>query len=68
MKIYVVEYSGTWENADKIQHINYLELKAAMLCLKYFCDSVTNEHIRLFMDNVVAVKYISKMSGKKPLL
>ena len=65
---YNVEYSGSWEKADKTQHINYLELKAAILCLKYFCDNVTNEHIHLFMDNVVLIKYISKMGGRKPLL
>ena len=65
---YNMEHSGIWENADKTQHINYLELKAAILCLKYFCDNVTNEHIHLFMDNVVAIKYISKMGGRKPLL
>ena len=43
-------------------------LKAAFLCLKYFCDKVTDEHIHLFMDNTVALKYISKMGGRKTLL
>ena len=53
---------------EKTFHINYLELKAAFLCLQYFCKGVTNEHIYLFMDNTVALKYISKMGGRKPLL
>ena len=65
---YNLEFSGVWSDQDKQYHINYLELKAAFLCLKYFCDKVTNEHIHLFMDNTVALKYISKMGGRKTLL
>lgn len=62
------EFSGTCSEHDKKHHINYLELKAAFLCLKFFCDNVSNEHIHLFMDNTVAIKYISKMGGRKRLL
>ena len=65
---YNVEYNGFWTEQEKLFHINYLELKAAFLCLQYFCSNVTNEHIHLFMDNTVALKYISKMGGRKPLL
>ena len=63
-----IEFSGVWTNQDKEFHINYLELKAAFLCLKFLCKNVTNEHIFLFMDNTVALKYITKMGGRKPLL
>ena len=63
-----VEFSGIWSKEDKKYHINYLELKAAFLCLKFFCDNASNEHIHLFMDSTVALKYISKMGGRKPLL
>ena len=31
-------------------------------------DKVTYEHIHLFMDNTVALKYISKVGGRKTLL
>ena len=62
------EYSGKWSFQDKMFHINYLELKAAILCIKHFCKNVSNEHIHLFMDNTVALKYITKMGGRKPLL
>ena len=65
---YNSEFSGVWSKREKTFHINYLELKAAFLCLQYFCKGVTNEHIYLFMDNTVALKYISKMGGRKPLL
>ena len=62
------EYSGKWSDDDKKFHINYLELKAAILCVKYFCKNVANEHTHLFIDNTVALKYISTMGGRKPLL
>ena len=63
-----IELSGVWTNQDKEFHINYLELKAAFLCLNFLCKNVTNEHIFLFMDNTVALKYITKMRGRKLLL
>ena len=63
-----IEFSGTWSEQDKQFHINYLELKAAFLCLQFFCEHVTNEHIHLFLDNTVALKYISKMGGRVPSL
>lgn len=62
------EFSGCWTAKDKEFHINYLELKAAFLCLKYFCHNVTKEHIHLYLDNTVAIKYISKMGGRKAQL
>lgn len=62
------DYCGTWEKADQIFHINYLELKAAFLCLKYFCQQSENEHIHLFLDNMVAIKYLTKMGGRKKIL
>lgn len=62
------DYCGTWKKADKSFHINYLELKAAFLCLKHFCKHSENEHIHLFLDNMVAIKYLNKMGGRKQLL
>ncbi|XP_045167144.1 uncharacterized protein LOC123530436 [Mercenaria mercenaria] len=57
--------SGHWSSDDKKQHINYLELKAAFLCLQFFCGGVQNEHVQLYLDNTVAIKYLSKMGGRK---
>ena len=62
------EFSGKWSEEDKKFHINYLELKAAFLAIKFFCKNVSNEHVHLFIDNTVALKYISKMGGRKPML
>ena len=56
---------GIWSDQDKQYHINYLELKAAFLCLKYFYDKVPNEHIHFFMDNTVALIYIYFKEGRK---
>lgn len=61
-------FSGCWTQKDKENHINYLELKAAFLCLKFFCEAVSKEHIHLYLDNTVAIKYLSKMGGRKPQL
>lgn len=61
-------FSGRWKNKDKKFHINYLELKAAFLNIKYFCESAQDEHVHLFLDNMVAIKYLNKMGGRKYIL
>ena len=43
-------------------------LKAAFLCLQYICQNTENEHVHLYLDNTVAIKYISKVGGQKPQL
>ena len=63
-----LEISGMWDDEEKELHINYLELKAAFLCLQAFCSDDRNQHIQLFADNRVALKYISKMGGRKKQL
>ena len=60
--------SGLWSQDDKQYHINYLELKAAFLALQCFCHSLNNMHVQLYLDNTVAVKYLSKIGGRKYLL
>ena len=61
-----IEISGIWTNDDKEKHINYLELKAAFLALnKSICEDVNNEHVRLLLDNKIAIKYISSKGGRK---
>ncbi|MCG8045740.1 MAG: hypothetical protein JAY75_18865 [Candidatus Thiodiazotropha taylori] len=60
-----LEISGIWDDEEKEMHINYLELKAAYLCLQAFCSEDKNQHIHLFVDNRVALKYLSKMGGRK---
>lgn len=60
--------SGQWSTTDRQQHINYLELKAAFLALQHLCKDVRGEHIHLYLDNTTAIKYLSKMGGRKALL
>ena len=57
------ELSGHWDGEDLLQHINYLELKAAFLCLQAFCSDIQDCHIQLFLDNTVAIKYLTKIGG-----
>ena len=59
---------GHWSYSEQNNHINYLELLAAFLKLQCFCESKSNIHVRLYMDNTVAVNYLTNMGGKKPLL
>ena len=54
---------GQWSYMERMNHINYVELKAAFQALKVLCSHVTNEHIHLFLDNTTAIKYISKQGG-----
>ena len=49
---------------DRDKHINFLELKAGFLTLQDLSGMERNCHIRLYMDNTVAVTYITKMGGK----
>ena len=58
-----VKMHGQWSYMERMNHINYLELKAAFQALKVLCSHVTNEHIHLFLDNTTAIKYISKQGG-----
>lgn len=50
--------SGNWTYVDQQYHINFLQFKAAFLALLRFCSHLADKHIRLYMDNSVAVKYV----------
>ena len=60
-----IEISGLWTGSDSDRHINYLELKAAFLGLQGICHDVVDEHVQLLLDNTTAIKYITKMGGRK---
>ncbi|XP_069106343.1 uncharacterized protein [Argopecten irradians] len=59
---------GHWSYSEQNHHINYLELFAAFLTLQCFCGDKHDIHVRIYMDNTVAVNYLSKMGGKKDML
>ena len=58
---------GRWAGGDLFQHINYLELHAALLGLQALCSGFSNKHILLQLDNVTAVQYIRNMGGSHSL-
>ena len=39
-------------------------LKAIYIVLSRFCKDTVNSHVKLLIDNIVAVTYISKMGGQ----
>ena len=46
----------------------YLELKVAFQALQSLCPNVSNDYIHIYLDNTTAIKYLSKMGGRKPHL
>ena len=59
---------GPWSATERNWHINAKELKAAWFTLKVFCGEKSGIHIRVNVDNMTSVTYISKQGGKKPFL
>ena len=59
---------GFWSYEEQQHHINFLELKAAFLTIQSFLSTDKNKHVKLFMDNSVAVSYLSKFGGRKEQL
>ena len=57
---------GHWSGGESKLHINQKELLAAMFTLKSFCNSLSNLHILIQVDNTNTVIYITKQGGKKP--
>lgn len=59
------EAKGFWNIQERNKHINFLEIKAALLGLKSFASSKSNSQILLRIDNLTALAYINKMGGIK---
>lgn len=55
--------SGSWSRSEQNYHINYLELKAALLGLQCYTKEIYNCEILLRIDNTTAIAYINKMGG-----
>ena len=58
-----LDISGMWLDSEKELHINHLELKAVFLSLQAFCVDDKNRHIHIFIDNMVALRYLLKIGG-----
>ncbi|MEW8547756.1 MAG: DNA N-6-adenine-methyltransferase [Candidatus Thiodiazotropha sp.] len=56
---------GLWTLAETEQHINVLELKAALFALRTFAFDLRKVHVHLKMDNRTSVAFIQKMGGTR---
>lgn len=56
--------SGLWDENTSESHINYLELLAGFKTIKGLGENLRDSHVRLCMDNSVAVSYVNKQGGK----
>lgn len=57
---------GAWLHEEvQTMHINELELFAAFLGLKSFAKKLRNVHIRIYIDNTVAMACLNKMGSSK---
>lgn len=59
--------SGTWSLAERLLHINVLELKAILLVLQGFTPLLSGKHIKVYCDNTTAMTYVNEMGGTKSL-
>ena len=60
-----VRTGGMWSQLESRNHINYLELLAAMFAVKSFAKDRKDNHIHLRMDNRTAVSYVHHMGGTR---
>ena len=60
-----ISTGGMWLANERTEHINILELKAALLGLKTFCSHLANVNIKLMTDNSTTVACVNKMGSTK---
>jgi len=60
-----VRTGGLWSPAERLSHINCLELTAAMFAVKALSQDKDSTHIHLRLDNQTAVSYINHMGGTR---
>ena len=54
---------GAWTAAERLSHINCLELSAAFLALKTFLKDKRGMSVLLRMDTVTSIAFINRMGG-----
>lgn len=54
---------GFWDTEEAKNHINYLELLAALNGLKCFANSLYEKELLLRIDNTTAIAYINRYGG-----
>ena len=60
-----VSIGGRWKEPEALDHINYLELKAAYLALRAFLPLIRGNHVQFGLDNRTAVAYINQLGGTR---
>lgn len=55
--------NGAWKKSELKFHINYLELLAVFLALKWFVRDYSDCAMLLRIDNTTAISYINRMGG-----
>ena len=60
-----VTTQGLWSIDEQTDHINVLEIKAALLSLKAFTAQSTNISVKIFSDNICTVLCINKQGSTK---
>ena len=60
-----VRTGGPWAEGEIGQHINFLELLAALKALQCFTATLTDTAVELKIDNTSAVSYINRLGGCK---
>ena len=60
-----VRTNGPWPSMFQGEHINFLELTAAVYAVKSFTAASSNVRVQLFLDNATAVAYINKAGGTR---
>ena len=62
-----VHSGGQWLPAERMYHMNYLELKAVFFALQCFLSKLQSKHVRLMMDNTTAMACINHMGTNHSL-
>lgn len=60
-----IRTGGPWTKDERKEHINFLELLAALKALQCFTATARDATVELRMDNTSAVSYINRMGGCK---
>ena len=60
-----ISIGGCWKELEALDHINYLELKAAYLALRAFLPLIRGNHVQFGLDNRSAVAYINRLGGTR---
>lgn len=60
-----LETNGRWSQPESLQHINYLELKAAFLAVKAFLKGKSHATVSLRLDNTTAIAYVNNKGGTR---